>query len=365
MARKWVACDLEDAYFGDDRKVHRQERKQLKAKDRSKYKKTDREKPFQKSQKELSENLLRGRVLALAPQEIRVESEGKIYLCSLKGLLKKEKTQHKNLVVVGDFVLFEPGSENAGVIAHVEPRRTKLSRADNLSRRKEQLLAANIDLVLITGSVVLPPLKAPLIDRYIIAAKSGGMQPVVVINKIDLLNDAPEEKALFEELKQAYAQANIPFIAISAETGEGLDALKAVMRDKASVFSGQSGVGKTSLINAMTGMDLRIGDTVEKTRKGSHTTTTTQLIPLEFGGFCIDTPGIKSFGVWELKLEDIESYFSEIQEVGKKCKFQDCAHLNEENCAVLKAVEKGKISAVRFLSYQALRASVQEHHFRR
>ena len=262
-------------------------------------------------------------------------------------------------------MLFEPVSETVGVIAHVEPRRTKLSRADNLSRRKEQLIAANIDLVLITASVVLPPLKAPLIDRYIIAAKSGGMQPVVVVNKIDLLNTSPEEKALFDELKQAYAQANIPFIAISAESGEGMEELKAVMRDKASVFSGQSGVGKTSLINAMTGLDLKVGETVEKTRKGSHTTTTTQLIPLAFGGFCIDTPGIKSFGVWDLKLEDIEQYFSEIHVIGQKCKFLDCAHLNEEECAVIKALEKGKISFVRYSSYQALRASVQEHYLRR
>jgi len=137
------------------------------------------------------------------------------------------------------------------------------------------------------------------------------------------------------------------------------------MKDKASVFSGQSGVGKSSLINAITGSDLRIGEVVERTQKGSHTTTTAQLLPLAFGGWCIDTPGIKSFGVWELKTEEIEKYFTEIHTIGRQCHFPNCTHIHEADCAVLAAVEEEKISVIRYQSYLALIESVSEQHLRR
>jgi ribosome biogenesis GTPase len=247
-----------------------------------------------------------------------------------------------------------------------------LSRADNLSRRKEQVIAANIDQVLITVSVVDPPIKPPLVDRYIIAARKGGMEPVIVLNKIDLLKSETKdpilvavENEIYEEFLVAYAQADIPIVSVSVETGEGLERLREVMKGKASVFSGQSGVGKSSLINAITGLDLRVGETVEKTKKGSHTTTTAQLVPLEFGGWCIDTPGIKSFGVWDLKKEEIEKYFSEIHAIGLKCKFLDCTHTHEAQCAVIEALEQEEIPPMRYESYQALIDSLSEKHVRR
>ncbi len=134
------------------------------------------------------------------------------------------------------------------------------------------------------------------------------------------------------------------------------------MHDKTSVFSGQSGVGKSSLINLITGSELDTGSMVQKTKKGSHTTTTTHLIPLEGHGFCIDTPGIKSFGLWDLKKEEIAAYFPEIMALSPKCKFLDCAHLNEPDCAVQRAAEKNKISRLRFGSYCALMSSLSEEH---
>ncbi len=321
-SQRWVGCSVEDQYFGHHRKEEKAHRKETKAKDRSKYKKTDKAKYQQSIEKDKiakmgDEAFLEGRVLSIIPQGIVVACEGQEIVCALRGLLKKERTQYKNLVTVGDFVLFQRSGDE-GVIAQVKPRRTLLSRADNLSRRKEQLIAANIDQVLITISVVNPPLKPPLVDRYIIATQRGEMDPVIVINKIDLLDPKlhPEvdstireqEQALLEEFLMAYQLAGIPVIPVSAETGEGIDALRDAMKDKASVFSGQSGVGKSSLINAMTGLDLRVGETVEKTKKGSHTTSTTNLLPLSFGGWCVDTPGIKSFGVWNLQRNDVEGY---------------------------------------------------------
>lgn len=372
LPKRWVGCDTETDYFGEDRKIGKAQRKRASAKDRSQYKTTDK-RQLAKQHKEFvnEDNLRRGRVLSIASQGIIVESEGEILTCTLRGSLKKEKTQYKNLVTVGDFVLFERSGTNDGMIAHVEPRRTVLSRAENLSRRKEQLIASNIDQVIITVSVVSPKLKPSLVDRYIIATQKGGMEPIIAINKIDLLKNEDEDpdieaqKELYEEFLRAYKAAGITVLSISAETGTGIEELKLAMKDKASVFSGQSGVGKSSLINVVAEKSLRVGGLVGKTNKGTHTTTTAQLIPLEMGGWCIDTPGIKSFGVWDLDKEAVEHYFPEIFECGADCKFPDCSHLHEAGCAVVTAVEKGEISWLRYESYQMLAHSVAEGHFRR
>lgn len=383
VSKRWLGCSVEEEYFGEERKSAKMQRKIASAKDRSKYKKTDRHK--KEKQDELHkdditghEHLSKGRVLSITPQGIVVEFAAKIIICALRGIMKKDKSQFKNLVTVGDLVLFEEVSPGEGYIAAIEPRRTVLSRADNLSRRKEQLIAANIDQVIITTSVVFPQLKPSLIDRYIIAASKGGMEAVIVVNKIDLLDDAlkdsrPEiddillenEKEMFAEFSRAYQASGVPVIAVSVKTGSGIEDLRAAMKDKVSVFSGQSGVGKSSLINIITGLDLRIGKVVERTKKGSHTTTTANLIPLPFGGWCIDTPGIKSFGVWDLKKEEIEQYFSEIYECGRECKYPDCSHTNEKECAVAAAVESGKISILRYQSYIYLLDSVSRDHVRR
>lgn len=377
LPKRWVGCHIEEEYFGDERKVDKLERKIAKAKDRSQYKKTDLDKranltELHKNIKKSREDLLEGRVLSIAPQGILVDYEGCTYVCSLRGLLKKEKSQFKNLVTVGDFVLFEKSTGNEGLIAHIQPRRSVLSRADNLSRRKEQLIAANIDQVIITVSVVSPMLKPYLADRYIIATEKGKMTPIIVVNKIDLLDDPSAdpvvretEREIFKLFKEGYVNNDVQLIPVSVVTGEGVDKLREAMRDKASVFSGQSGVGKSSLINAITGSSLRTGKIVGKTQKGSHTTTTTNLIPLEFGGWCIDTPGIKSFGVWNLDKDEIEAYFPEIFKLGRQCKYPNCSHHTEAGCAVAAAVEAGTLSPLRYGSYLFLMEEASQVHVRR
>lgn len=374
---RWERCPIEEKYLKENRKEGKEQRKIASAKDRSKFKKTDQEKYLKSIEQDKAAKLskqewLEGRVLSIMPQGVIVDLEGELISCVLKGLLKKEKTQAKNLVAVGDFVLFEKTAEGEGIIGHIKPRHSILSRADNLSRRKEQLIAVNIDQVIITVSVVNPPLKSNIIDRYIIATDKGGMTPLIVINKMDLLDSSELDPTLIEieqefyhESVKAYASAGIPLIAVSAETGKGIQELKAAMKGKASVFSGPSGVGKSSLINAMTGLDLRVGDIVERTKKGAHTTTTTNLLPLPFGGWCVDTPGIKSFGVWNLDQEELESYFPEIHALGVNCKFSDCTHDHEEQCAVQQALEEGGLSPLRYTSYQALRESLDQEHIRR
>lgn len=361
--------------FRENKKAHRQERKYKQAKDRSKFKKTDigkweAQRKSDLLRSEVNEGLPLGRVLSITPQGFEVESEGILYACSLRGLLKKERGQDKNLVTTGDFVRFNPIGSGEGQIYSVEERKSLLARADNLSRKKMQLIAANIDQVLITLSVVNPPLKPFLADRYIIAAEKGGMQPVLIINKIDLLeqplpDDLQGEKPLFEEFVESYHKTGIPVIVVSTKTGEGMDALKSIMKDKTSVFSGQSGVGKSSLINAMTDFTLKTGGIVEKTRKGSHTTTTAKLLALPFGGFCIDTPGIKSFGVWNLDREELESYFDEIHSLGADCKYPDCRHMEEKECAVKAALETKALSPLRYYSYINLLQTIEEDHVKR
>lgn len=345
--------------FTESNKERKAARKLASRRDRSKFKKSNLEKREQKllqeTQKRISKKeLLRGRVLAISPEGISVDSERLVYLCSLRGALKQELTQSKNLVTVGDFVLFEKESEGIGTIELVEERKSVLSRQEHLRRRQKQLLAANIDQVLITVSVLQPILKPSLVDRYIIAAYKGGMQPVILLNKIDLLEEESPESELCVLFIKTYHALNIPVIALSAETGEGIEELKRQMKDKASVFSGQSGVGKSSLINAMTGLSLPIGEMVEKTSKGSHTTTTARLIPLEFGGWCIDTPGIRSFGVWDLQREDLKNYFPEIDEISTLCKYPNCSHSHEPGCALEEALNEGKISPLRVESYLKL-----------
>jgi ribosome biogenesis GTPase / thiamine phosphate phosphatase len=220
----------------------------------------------------------------------------------------------------------------------------------------------------------MPALKPPLIDRYIIAARKGNMEPVLIINKIELLSHPPknidaqsliEEKILYDEITTTYRSLGIQVICVSTVTGEGLEELQAVMKNKASVFSGQSGVGKSSLINAVIGINLPTGDLMHKTSKGTHTTTSAQLLPLGGEGFCIDTPGIRSFGIWNLDQEEIEAYFTEIFDSGRNCRYPDCTHLHEPECAVQLAVDEGRISRLRFQSYCALVQSSGEKHYNR
>lgn len=335
-------------FFEEDdfsRKERKKAGKLAAKRDRSKYKKTDREK---KEEKKVLKQGLKGRVLSIAPEGIAVQVDDFIYTCTLRGALKKEVTRAKNLVTVGDFVLFDKETQS---IFHVEERVSVLSRQEHLRRHQKQLIAANIEQVLITVSVVKPTLKPALVDRYVIATYKGNMNPVIVVNKIDLLEDGSVEAEAFQHFAGIYEKLGIPLIAVSATNGEGMDRLKEIMRGKASVFAGQSGVGKSSLINGVTGLTLPVGEVVKKTLKGAHTTTAAHLIPLNFGGWCIDTPGIRSFGIWDLKREDLENYFPEISTMSAGCKFPNCTHTHEPDCAIREGVERGEISPIRFESY--------------
>lgn len=343
--------DEEEEFHAKDRKHWRKERKHAQQTDRSKFKKTDQEK---KEPETIDPNLKRGRVVAISGEGSWVDCDKVRFLCSLKGLFKKEKMQAKNLIAVGDLVRFEPTAETEGNILHIEERYSFLGRVD-ISGKKEQLIAVNVDQVIIAVSVVNPALKPALADRYMIAAAKGNIHPIIVVNKVDLLESASEEERIrYREFLSAYEPLGFPILSLSTATGVGIESLRSLLKNKTSVFSGQSGVGKSSLLNACFGLNLKTGGLAQKTFKGTHTTSTAELISLPEGGYCVDTPGIRSFGIWDLRKEDVIAHFHDLGQIAAGCKYPDCAHLSEPGCAVLQALEEGQLPRIRYESYCSL-----------
>ena len=366
----------EESDFFSDHKLGRQERKLAKKLDRSKYKKSDQDQLKNTLPQKETTGLTQGIVISTRSQESIVDASGVRITCTLRGALKKEKGLLKNLIVVGDIVYFD--AQHA--ICSIQERKTVLSRADHLSQKKEHLIAANIDQVLITVSVVDPTLRPTVIDRYLIAAEKGNMRPIIICNKIDLLENPSypeseriEQLQLLKECQKTYQRIGIPFLCVSSKTGQNharipndIDLLRKIMKEQISVFSGQSGTGKSSLINTIAGFELKVGKTVDSSRKGAHTTSFAELLLLPFGGYIADTPGIKSFGIWGVKASELPAFFPEFIEIAHQCDFADCSHRpGEHGCAVTQAVEKGELSQLRYESYLNILSSIESEHFRR
>lgn len=348
------------------RKEEKSEKKIKKSTDRSQFKQSNLDQQLKRKSVDQEAKFPIGRVLSVTSEGVVVYHEGKSHLCSIRGSLKLQKTQYKTLICIGDFVQFSLHTQSLGGIEKIEKRHTVLSRSDNLSRNKEQLIASNIDTLIITVSVQGPNLKPPLIDRYIIAARKGKLRPIIVINKTDLLQScAEEERLMYESCLQTYPKLGIPLYPVNIHSAESLKALKDGLIGFTSVFSGQSGVGKSSLINALFEKELKTGDVIHRTGKGAHTTTTATLVPIEGGGFVVDTPGIKSFGIWKVTKQDIKTYFTEILDASKTCKFYNCTHHHEPGCYVKQAVEEGLISPLRYASYLSLLEEIASTHERR
>jgi len=326
---------------------------------------------------------IRGRVLRVHGLQSVVETEdGRIFRCAVRRLLKSLATDERSVVTTGDIVWVRPARSGArsqeagdrkqetkepasslpplpclqspststpspdeeGMIERVEPRHGVLTRA---SRRQEHVLVANVDQVAIVVSLVEPDLKPHLIDRYLALAQQGGLNPVVLLNKADLA-DVVE----LQPLIGAYAQLGITAMLTSATTGMGVDRLRRELRGRATVFSGQSGVGKSSLLNAVEpGLGLAVKTVSEVNNKGRHTTTYAQLIKLASGGWVVDTPGVRQLSLWDVRPEEVEGYFPEFRPFVPLCDFPDCTHTHETGCAIKNAVARRMISARRYHSY--------------
>jgi len=275
------------------------------------------------------------------------ESKGEILRCHLR--------THLGQLVTGDRVIWRR-SPDSGVVVAVLDRHSELLRPNNHGELKP--VAANIDYIVIVIAVE-PYAHANLIDRYLVAAEASNIEPVLLLNKADLLNE--DNRQRLEPLLELYRSLGYRTLLASTASSHGLDELKALLADHISVFVGQSGVGKSSLINSLLpGADLRVGALSEQSRKGRHTTTTARLFHFPDGGDLIDSPGIREFALWHMTEDQVLSGFRELAQLQGHCRFRDCRHEQEPGCAFLEAVDNGTISEQRFNSYRQILNSMQD-----
>ncbi|OAA29428.1 ribosome small subunit-dependent GTPase [Kosmotoga arenicorallina S304] len=272
--------------------------------------------------------------------------------CTLRGKLFNQSRTTKTLVVVGDYVEFLPVVGGRGVITSIEERKSKLVRkgAGKRGVHLEQIIAANIDQAILVFAVREPKYNKNLIERYIVSAKHGGIEPILCFNKIDLVNSLE----ILEDIEE-YQHVGYKTLLTSTVTKEGIEKLKSLLKGKTSVFAGSSGVGKSSLVNAVFEEEKARTNSVSSSHyKGRHTTTSSQVYELPFGGRIIDVPGMREFGVID-NGSGIDGAFQDIIELSEKCRFRDCKHINEPGCAVKEAVESGILEERRYKNYIKLR----------
>jgi len=299
-----------------------------------------------------------GTVVAVRGQYVEVDDGRRIWPCTVRRVLRTRLIRERSPVVVGDRVSFavvadSKGVLNEGVIERVHPRRTSLSRSQG---RQTHMIAANVDQVLIVVSIREPMIKPHLIDRYLVAAHAGRLPAVICVNKVDL-----DHQGQAPALVERYARLGYPALATSAVTGDRVDALRTLLAGKVTLLAGQSGVGKSSLLNVVQpGLNLRTARVSTTTEKGLHTTTTAVWIKLQAGGAVIDTPGIRALDVAVVPIHELEMHFVEFVDRLAHCRYPNCIHIHEDDCAIKKAVEAGQIDPSRYDSYRELFPELSE-----
>ncbi|RKU13545.1 ribosome small subunit-dependent GTPase A [Candidatus Poribacteria bacterium] len=310
----------------------------------------------------LAMGTIQGRVIRARTSFYDVQDGGAVLRCQLRGRVKRAQRSaegrqiYADPVAVGDEVLVTPLENEEGVIEEILPRRTKFSRRYPGKRDAiEQIVVANANQVGIVLSTRLPDLNLRFLDRFLILAEVGEMEAVVCLNKVDLIDSLEQRK--LGAILSAYEELGYPVIFTSIHQPQSIEPFRDALRDKFSVIVGASGVGKSSLLNAVQpGLGLRVGEVGLKTGKGRHTTTLVELFWLDFGGEVADTPGIREVGLWGVDTENLDLYFPEMERYLGECKYADCIHISEPGCAVTDAVNAGEISDVRYLSYVSLRS---------
>lgn len=280
--------------------------------------------------------------------------DGVSYDCRIKGKFRTKGIKTTNPIAVGDWVGFElEPSEQTGIIISLEPRKNYIIRRSVNLSKQTQILGANLDQAVLVVTLASPPTSLGFIDRFLVTAEAYGIPAVLVFNKLDLFSEAGKE--ILQEYKSIYERIGYPCYEVSALEGTHIDVLKAILRDKVTLVSGHSGVGKSTLINRIIpGLELRTGQISDWSDKGKHTTTFAEMIDLPFGGKLIDTPGIRELGIVDIEKAELSHFFPEMRNYLNKCRFNNCRHINEPGCMVLEAVQEGKIEESRYDSYLSM-----------
>lgn len=278
--------------------------------------------------------------------------DGLMVDCRIKGLFRIKGIKTTNPIAVGDRVAFDIEAEGKGVIHTIDDRKNYIIRKSINLSKQSHIIAANLDQALLIVTLALPRTSAGFIDRFLLTAEAYHIPTVIVFNKVDLFEEDAEMMQELNAFIAVYEKIGYSCYKVSATKNKEIEVLRKLTKDKTTLVSGHSGVGKSTLVNAMDNkLDLRVGEISDVHFKGKHTTTFAEMHPLSFGGFIIDTPGIKELGLVDMEKEEIADYFPEMRVLRNSCKFNNCMHINEPKCAVLAAVENGEIAQSRYNSY--------------
>ncbi len=276
--------------------------------------------------------------------------EGNDIQCKLRGTFRLKDIKTTNPIAVGDRVVYEMNDDGTGLITQIKQRKNYVIRRSSNLSKQAHIIAANVDLSFLVVTINEPETSTVFIDRFLASAEAYRVPVCLVFNKVDLYDE--EDMEYIDALMKLYEYIGYQCIKVSSVTEEGMTELKEKIKNKVTLFSGHSGVGKSTLINSLIpGIELKTGGISEYHNRGMHTTTFSEMVDVPSGGYIIDTPGIKGFGMVDMEKEEIAHYFPEIFEFSKQCRFNNCQHINEPDCAVVEAVENHQISESRYKSY--------------
>ncbi len=294
--------------------------------------------------------MLRGQVIQTTGNKCIVKNEDEKYDCTLKGRFRLKGIRSTNPVSVGDFVEFELIKDNKGVINNILPRKNCILRKSSNLSKETHVIASNIDQAVVIFTLCNPETTTVFLDRVLVSLESYSISAVILFNKIDIYNKSQKQE--LTEINNIYKKIAYKTLEISVTEKINLDKVKAILKNKVSVIVGHSGVGKSSLINVIEpGINLKTGKISDYHKSGQHTTPYAKMLELSFGGYITDTPGIKGFGLVDIKKEEVSHFFPEFFKMSKNCRYYNCTHLHEPDCAVIDSVRNGDISISRYKSY--------------
>ena len=291
-------------------------------------------------------------------------NEGKQYNARIKGVLKIDGITSTNPIAVGDEVIIEEENEreNTATIISINKRKNYVARQSPHHKRQHHIIASNLDQSILFATLKDPKTSTGFIDRFLCSCEMYHLPAIIVFNKADIYKNKEIEK--FEDLKNIYTTIGYKVVLTSIKNNEGVDEVKNILHQKTTLLSGHSGVGKSTLINKIfPELGLKTQEVSDWSGKGMHTTTFAEMFDLPFGGKIIDTPGIRELGITGLTKQELSGYFPEIKERINYCKFNNCMHINEPNCAVKEAVQQGKIAQERYLNYRAILESITDKNY--